>query len=84
MNKHDFFADSRTLGLRMMDGSAPPYDPGPAPKLSMSVWCATEGGRKCPMCGRYAKEEELGWAGGIGPDVIVDMYGHLPGFGCNA
>jgi hypothetical protein len=48
---------------------------------------ATEGGRKCPMCGKYAKRSELGnlsfkaefrqgWA-------HITMYGHLPGYGCN-
>ncbi len=56
----------------------PPSNPMP-----MSVWYATEGGRKCPTCGRCAKSAELGWVGFCGPNVIVDAYGHLPGFGCN-
>lgn len=49
----------------------------------MAVWYATEGGRKCPQCGRYAKSDELGWIGIHAPGMIVDMYGHLPGTGCN-
>ena len=44
---------------------------------------ATEGGRKCPMCGRYAKAKELGWIGCNTPTLCLDMYGHLPGKGCN-
>jgi len=58
------------------------------PTMLMSVWLATEGGRKCPQCGRYAKRDELGSLsffyetedGGRGH---VSMYGHLRGFGCN-
>lgn len=55
--------------------------------MSMGAWLATEGGRKCPACGRYAKSAELGFTGGIleggGMIVHVTSYGHLPGFGCN-
>ena len=53
------------------------------PKLSMMAWLATDGGRKCPMCGRYAKDTELGFIGGSGPRIHISAYGHLPGFGCN-
>lgn len=32
-------------------------DAEPAPRrLGMRAWLATEGGSKCPLCGRYAKE----------------------------
>lgn len=55
----------------------------PAHGLDMMTWLHTEGGRKCPMCGRYAKPRELGWIGASGPCIRVDAYGHLPGFGCN-
>ena len=55
--------------------------------MDMMLWYATEGGRKCPMCGRYAKSAELGFLGGTvmqGASVIhLDAYGHLPGFGCH-
>ena len=58
-------------------------------KTSMMQFLATDGGRKCPLCGRYAKPGELGnlshtfydpagkWQGRI------SRYGHLPGHGCN-
>jgi hypothetical protein len=56
--------------------------------LDYGTLMATEGGRKCPLCGKYAKREEIGnlsfetefgqgWA-------HVSMYGHLPGYGCNS
>lgn len=55
--------------------------------MTMSTWLATEGGRRCPVCGRYAKARELGFTGGAvhAPGVIVRVssYGHLPGYGCN-
>lgn len=56
--------------------------------LGMMAWLATEGGRKCPMCGRYAKEAELGnlsqsFRDRDGSWCHISMYGHLPGFGCN-
>jgi hypothetical protein len=60
-----------------------PEAPTSRPKLDMMTFLATEGGRKCPNCGRYAKPEQLGWVGLHGPGIIVDAYGHLPGFGCN-
>jgi len=49
-------------------------------------WCATEGGRKCPMCGRYAKAETLGdLSFYTAPPTVarITMFGHLPGYGCN-
>ena len=58
-------------------------------KTSMMQFLATDGGRKCPLCGRYAKPGELGnlshtfydptgkWQGRL------SRYGHLPGHGCN-
>jgi len=56
---------------------------GPDHGLDMMTWIATEGGRKCPWCGRYARASELGWRGFRGPGLVVDGYGHLPGYGCN-
>ena len=59
----------------------------PKREMSMMTWMATEGGRKCPTCGKYAKAEELGPTGGYfnnGQIVChISSYGHLPGFGCN-
>ena len=59
----------------------------PKNKLSMMAFLETEGGRKCPACGRYAKESELGFTGGTyrigGMIAHLSSYGHLPGFGCN-
>jgi hypothetical protein len=55
----------------------------PKHEMSMGTWLATEGGRKCPMCGRYAKARELGWLGCNTPTLCLDIYGHLPGKGCN-
>jgi len=52
-------------------------------KMSMMAWLATEGGRKCPQCGKYAKPDQLGWNGMRTPNGIVDMWGHLDGYGCN-
>ena len=54
-----------------------------ADTMSMGTWMATEGGRKCPQCGRYARREEIGWTGFNSPKLCLDMYGHMPGFGCN-
>lgn len=56
------------------------------PQMSMMLWMATEGGRKCPQCGRYAKSETLGDLSFSTTGAIVSrisMYGHLPGHGCN-
>lgn len=68
--------DDEPLLIAVTDGSI-------KPKLTMMAWLATEGGRKCPMCGRYAKEAELGFVGSSGPEFHISAYGHLPGFGCN-
>ena len=55
-------------------------------EMGMMCWMATEGGRKCPQCGRYAKPETLGnlsfYTTGSGV-ARISMYGHLPGHGCN-
>ena len=59
------------------------------PKISFACFLATEGGRKCPQCGKYAKRDELGSIGGYLYDALgrttghISAYGHLPGFGCN-
>jgi hypothetical protein len=71
--------------------AAVPCSPTPAAEakreMTMMTWMATEGGRKCPACGKYAKAEHLGFTGGysnIGGSVVhVSSYGHLPGHGCN-
>lgn len=59
----------------------------PKREMGMMAWLATEGGRKCPVCGRYAKESELGYTGGYintgGVIAHISSYGHLPGYGCN-
>jgi hypothetical protein len=55
----------------------------PKREMGMMAWLATEGGRKCPACGKYAKAEELGYTGFSTNDMIVSSYGHLRGFGCN-
>jgi len=60
-----------------------PCSAGPANGMGMMAWLATEGGRKCPQCGKYAKPEHLGWNGLRAGSVIADRWGHLPGFGCN-
>ena len=55
-------------------------------QMGMICWLATEGGRKCPQCGRYAKPETLGNLSFYTTGSIVariSMYGHLPGYGCN-
>ncbi len=68
------------------DGSGVPL---PEPNtMGFMLWLATEGGSKCPQCGRYAKTEELGnlsfnFKTEDGTVGRVSMYGHLTGFGCN-
>ncbi len=61
--------------------------PAPKREMSMMMWYATEGGRKCPMCGRYAKQSELGNLGGWYDDghvrTRITAYGHKEGYGCN-
>ncbi len=51
--------------------------------MTFGLFLATEGYRRCPQCGKYAKRDALGFIGGSGPGVHVTMYGHLPGHGCN-
>lgn len=51
--------------------------------MGMMAWLSTDGGRRCPQCGKFAKPDELGSIGGRYGDAIVSMYGHLPGRGCN-
>ena len=53
-------------------------------QMGMMAFLATDGGRRCPQCGRFAKHEDLGSIGGRDGDAVVSMYGHLPGRGCNA
>jgi hypothetical protein len=57
------------------------------PIMSFGLFMATEGGRKCPQCGKYAKQGELGNLSRIsisdGILVHVTAYGHKEGFGCN-
>ncbi len=55
-------------------------------KMDMMTWYATEGGRKCPMCGRYARARDLGNLSFYTSGSVIariSMYGHLPGKGCN-
>jgi predicted nucleic acid-binding Zn ribbon protein len=55
-------------------------------KMSMMTWYATEGGRKCPMCGRYARARDLGNLSFYTSGSVIariSVYGHLPGRGCN-
>lgn len=59
-----------------------------SPRMGFMQWLATEGGRKCPQCGRYAKPSDLGnlsftYQTQDGGTARVSMYGHLPGKGCN-
>lgn len=56
-------------------------------RMGLRMWLATEGGRKCPACGRYSKPEDLAnlsfsyqTKDGFGH---VSAYGHKPGRGCN-
>jgi hypothetical protein len=51
--------------------------------MTMMTWMATEGGRKCPACGKYAKAAELGFTGFSTGTMHVSSYGHLQGYGCN-
>lgn len=60
----------------------------PKREMGMMAWLATEGGRKCPACGKYAKADELGYTGGTmmmgGVLTHISSYGHLPGYGCRS
>jgi len=55
--------------------------------IDYGTFMATEGGRKCPMCGKYAKKGTVGnlsFTADIGGGLAhMSMYGHLPGYGCN-
>lgn len=51
--------------------------------MSMMAYLSTDGGRRCPLCGRFAKPSELGDLSFSVPGGRVSVYGHLPGFGCN-
>lgn len=55
--------------------------------MNYATFMSTEGGRKCPMCGKYAKKGTVGnlsFTADIGGGwAHVSMYGHLPGHGCN-
>jgi len=59
----------------------------PAHGMDYGTFMATEGGRKCPLCGKYAKKGTVGNLSFIcrpgGAIIHVSMYGHLPGYGCN-
>ena len=58
-------------------------------QITMMQFLATEGGRKCPLCGRYARPHELGDLSETFYDLTgrcqgrVSRYGHRPGYGCN-
>ena len=69
------------------DSLPQPCSVPPKRELSMMAWLSTEGGRKCPACGKYAKAEELGYTGGYinagGVIAHISSYGHLEGYGCN-
>lgn len=54
--------------------------------MTYAMFLATEGGRRCPQCGRFAKPKELGnlsftTKGGV--RALIVRFGHLPGYGCN-
>lgn len=54
--------------------------------MDYGTFMATEGGRKCPLCGKYAKPKTLGNLSFYTTGSVVariSMYGHLPGYGCN-
>lgn len=53
------------------------------PQMGMMMWMATEGGRKCPQCCRYARRQDLGMFTISEPGIRMDVFGHLPGTGCN-
>jgi len=56
--------------------------------MDFGTFMATEGGRKCPQCGKYAKKGTVGnlsFIAEIGNGLAhISMYGHLPGHGCNS
>lgn len=73
-----------------LDGLGWPQDNEQKPlahDMDYGTFMATGGGRKCPLCGKYAKREEIGnlsFVANIGNGhAHVSMHGHLPGYGCN-
>lgn len=52
-------------------------------QMSMAAWLETDGGRRCPQCGKFAKKNDLGDLSFAITGGRVSAYGHLPGFGCN-
>jgi len=56
--------------------------------MTMLMWISTEGGRKCPQCGRYASRgdlKDLSYSArhDDGRHTHVSMFGHAAGRGCN-
>lgn len=51
-------------------------------EMGVRLWLATEGGRKCPLCGRYAKSSELGNLSFSSGGMHISLYGHIDGTGC--
>ena len=67
-----------------MSALTPPTSTTPThTPMSMSVFFATDGGTRCPLCGRFAKQEHLGNLSFKIPNGYVSLYGHLTGYGCN-
>jgi hypothetical protein len=54
-----------------------------APRMGFGLFLATDGGTRCPQCGKFAKPEQLGNLSFGDGQSRVTMYGHKPGFGCN-
>ena len=57
------------------------------PEYDYITWYNSEGGRRCLLCGRYGKQQEMAWLGPTcrnhGSMIVCSAkYGHLPGFGC--
>lgn len=86
MTTHENAPDIHRVTSNILLGGGP--DAGAEkPQMGMSAWLATDGGRRCPMCGKFAKADELGFVGGTyeanGVVAHIHAYGHLPGYGCN-
>ena len=60
---------------------APPAHP---PRMGMMAYLATDGGRRCPQCGKWAKAKDLGNLSFSDECGTVSMYGHKRGKGCNS
>jgi predicted nucleic acid-binding Zn ribbon protein len=59
-------------------------EPDGKQRMSMMMWMATEGGRRCPQCGKFAKADDLGNLSFVLDNGgRVTMFGHKPGKGCN-